>query len=647
MSRGLLGRLNAGRATSYRHERHPARAGIGDDVLAAVTGSILVRLSPLLRRGSRVAARRAIAQQAGLRGLADDALSRHIAGLRHRLLRARVSEEVIAAALAAVAEVASRTLGQPPYPVQLVGAAEILKGRVIEMATGEGKTLTAALAAAVLGLARIPVDVFTVNAYLARRDAQSLTPFFAFLGLSIAAITGEESESDRAAAYGCEILYAVNKELVFDYLRHRLQSRHGVFAGRGLYVAIVDEADGILVDEARTPLIIAQEHEPFPAGILGQAFRVADSLVPGCDFVANHRARSIDLRDPGRAAARGLSAAAAPEAVMPTRLAEDLLRQALAAKHLYRRDHDYLVAGGRIHIIDESTGRVLADRQWERGLHQLIEVKEGCHPTPARRTVGRITYPDFFRRYMAVGGMSGTVREVAGELRRVYGCQVVRLPTHRPVIRRDAWPRIATSSAQRWRAVTERIAELSSRGRPVLVGTRSVGASETMAALLRARGIEHVILNARQDVDEARIVARAGEPGRVTVATNMAGRGTDILLDAAARAAGGLAVVMTEFHESNRIDRQLFGRAGRQGDPGSAEGYGSLDDELFARHAGALVRFLGRFAGRGDMLPRVLARLLVVMAQWRAGSLLRTGRLAGLSREDMLRRRLGFGGKGE
>jgi len=360
----------------------------------------------------------------------------------------------------------------------------------------------------------------------------------------------------------------------------------------------------VLIDEARTPLVIsgagdaASESELFRI-----AFDAASGLGPEIDYVLDRSDRVARLTDQGRLRLKELSPGL-PASWRSARAREEIAHQALAAKHLFDLDVHYLVREGKVLIVDEYTGRVMPDRSWERGLQQLIEVKEGCEVTGRRPTLARITYQRLFRRYLRLSGMTGTAMEVAPELEAVYGLTAVRVPTNRPVVRTDMGTRLYADRRSKWDAVAETLARLRDAGRPALAGSRSVAASEELCAVLAARGLPHVLLNARQDREEADIIAAAGQAGRITVATNMAGRGTDIRPEAEVLARGGLHVVLTEFHESGRIDRQLFGRCGRQGDPGSYEAIVSLDDDILRKHArGTAGAFAARFAGAESPLP--------------------------------------------
>jgi preprotein translocase subunit SecA len=538
-----------------------------------------------------------------LDGVSDAVLRRSAAELGERLRREGFAPELVTRVFALVREAADRTIGLRHYDVQLIGGAILLDGAVAEMETGEGKTLTATLSASAAALAGWPVHIVTVNDYLARRDAEWMGPIYRALGLSVGLVVHGLSPEERRAAYACNVTYVTNKDIAFDYLRDRillrgqpsrLQLQLERLGGsdarlrrlllRGLVYAIVDEADSVLVDEARTPLIISGAGDDAPERKLYEtALEIAAALTAPRDFALGGTERTIELTNVGR---DRIAELALPHGGLWTggRRREELVRQGLTALYLMEKDKHYLVRDGRVQIIDEFTGRVMADRAWEQGLHQLVEVKEHCQLTNRREPLARISYQRFFRRYLRLAGMTGTAKEVAGELWSVYRLPVVRVPTNRPLNRQGLPPNVVTTEDEKWTAIVRRIAEVHAQGRPILVGTRSVAASEHLSLLLNRAGLPHVVLNARQDSDEAEIVARAGERGRITVATNMAGRGTDIKLAPGVANLGGLHVIATEFHEAGRIDRQLFGRCGRQGDPGTYEAFASLEDEI-VRHA--------------------------------------------------------------
>lgn len=602
-----------------------------------------------------------------MRRLSDEHITQLAKQLRDRLRREGLSEELVCRSFALVREAAHRTLAQRHYDVQIVGGWVLLNGCIAEMATGEGKTLTATLAAATVAMAGVPVHVITVNDYLTARDAREMKPLYEMLGLSVGAITHELDPVARRGAYGCDVTYCCNKELAFDYLRDRLVvGRHPnriqlqlerlygdatklrQLVLRGLCFGIVDEADSVLVDEARVPLIISGAGGQVPERqIYETALTLARGLERGQDFSFNGRERSIRLTPQGQAALAKRAQDLKGIWSGPRRR-EELVRQALTALHLFHRDIQYLVRDDKVQIIDEYTGRVMGDRSWEQGLHQMIELKEECPLTPMQTSLARITYQRFFRRYLWLSGMTGTAQEVAGELWNVYRLATVTIPTNRPLQRTWMGERLFATAEHKWDAVVDRIGELRGQGRPVLVGTRSVAASEILSQQLARAKIEHVVLNARQDEGEASVVAAAGEAGRVTVATNMAGRGTDIKLTRSVAQAGGLHVIATERHEATRIDRQLYGRTGRQGDPGSYEIVTSLEDELLATSHGNVTRWAARFLlTSGKPLEGWLARFLVGRAQLSAERLHARVRRDLLQHEDQLESALAFSGRVE
>ena len=558
-----------------------------------------------------------------------------------QLSRGSADAKAAALAFALTREAAHRHLGLRHFPVQLLGGAAMLGGALAEMEAGEGKTLTALLPAVVAGLMGRPVHIVTVNDYLARRDAEQLCPVYNALGLSVGLVESGQEPQDRQRAYACDVTYCTNKELVFDYLRDRLtlgvrRARSRLLIDdlvgpervrypqrlllRGLHFAIIDEADSVLIDEARTPLILSGrpgEGENDDA-LYHTALEIAGRLSAKVDFQIRADEKAIHLTPQGERRVAQLTAQLL--GLWRVRRARDeLVQQALSAVHLFRRDVQYIVTDGKVQIVDEFTGRVMPDRSWERGMHQMVEAKEGCAITGRRQTLARITYQRFFRRYDHLCGMTGTASEAAGELRAVYGLRVVRIPTNRPLRRTNLGTQVFAAAEPKWIAVVNSVRAATRANRAVLIGTRSVDASEHVGAMLTKAGLQPVVLNARQDRLEAEIVAAAGQPARVTVATNMAGRGTDIQLHPTVVAAGGLHVILTEYHESRRIDRQLFGRAGRQGDPGTYESIVALDDELFMRFAGQrILGFAAKALRPAHKIPSVVGRLLKFYSQTHA-----------------------------
>ncbi|MCK1734574.1 hypothetical protein IVA79_11550 [Bradyrhizobium sp. 138] len=635
MSDRAADKSEAWRSRSPYAERGDVKIAPLDYALTRALGGLVSRFE---NYAGRLAARVKLADECApmFTDLNDEELAAAARQLRGPLLRHGFRPDLVARSFALVREATFRTLGLRHHAVQLQGAWAMLDGRFAEMHTGEGKTLTALPAAITAALSGRPVHVITVNDYLAARDAEELGPIYRALGLTVGVIQHDDEAEQRRAAYACDVTYGVNKEIAFDYLRDGLKlgnrrSHASRMAGklsgadmpplllRGLYFAIVDEADSILIDEARTPLIIAgADSNPLPPSVFSEALGFADKLTPHVDFVLSGNAQDVALTPEGSETLKKLSHGLS--GIWEARKArEELVNYALAALHHYKIDQHYVVVDGKVQIIDEFTGRIAEGRSWQHGLHQLIEAKEKCEITERHETQTSITYQRFFRRYLHLCGMSGTISEVAGELRAVYDVPVVRIPTHRPSRRTSRGTRMFRTAEQKWSAVVDTVLDHRRAGRATLIGTRAIETSELLSKLLDAAGIDHVVLNAHHDRQEAEIVAQAGGAGRVTVATNMAGRGTDIKLGEGVEAKGGLHVVLTEFHESARIDRQLIGRGGRQGQPGTYEIIASLEDELPRVFAPGLAAILDRMlTGKGTPIPAALARILQLYAQDRA-----------------------------
>ncbi len=643
---------------------YPERRDPKDHWLDAVEAQLLAapRALAALFRGRRV---RRIVREAGrlesdMLALDADALPRRMAALHATLRRSGLDDAALIEGCALLRELCRRTLGLRHHDVQLLGALAILDGRIAEMGTGEGKTITAALAAGLAALSGTPVHVVTVNDYLAGRDAAELAPFYTALGLSVGSVVHGRTPAERRTAYRCDIAYCANKELAFDYLRDRvalgrqagglrlklagLGNPHSAPDGlvmRGLHFAIVDEADSVLVDEARTPLIISQETDAAAERRWAeQALELADALEEGSDFRLLRDERRIRLTDAGRARLAELGDAMG--GIWSGRIRrEEAARQALSARHLFHRGDHYVVRDGKVEIVDENTGRIMADRSWSDGLHQIMEVKEGVEVSTRKLAVARMTYQRLFRRYRRLSGMTGTAREAKAEFLSVYRLRIAFIPPNAPSrLTRGAMKILPTLDAK-WQAVVARAATLASEGRAVLIGTRSVVASQQASAALTAAGLAHAVLNAENDRDEAEVIAAAGQAGRVTVATNMAGRGVDIALPEAVVAAGGLHVILTERHDARRIDRQLEGRAARRGEPGSTEAILSLEDPLLDLARKHPLRPLARLPGAGG---RFFARLLFGAAQRRAQRAHFRARLDLLEQEKRLGTMLAFVG---
>ncbi len=564
------------------------------------------------------------------------ALEEEIKILRQQLYQGGLNTLLLARSFAVIREVSGRTLGMHHYDVQLMGGWVMLQGGLAEMETGEGKTLTAILPAATAAFAGTPVHVITVNDYLARRDAELMAPVYEALGLAVGVVTEEMDGAARRAAYACDITYCTNKQVAFDYLRDRLAM--GNDAGctklafdqltksnvrseqlylRGLCFAIIDEADSVLVDEAKTPLIISRSYDSDQENQLyREAMELALKLRKAGYFRVDTISRQVDLSEPGIALLAEMSAAMGPM-WQGSRRREDLVTLALAAEYLYRRDHEYLVQDGKVVIVDANTGRTMADRSWENGLQQMIEIKENCDLTEKREPLARITYQRFFRRYLRIAGMSGTVKEIQDELYSVYGLHVHTIATHQPCLRHFYGHRLYANKKSKREVVVKQIQWMQKLQRPVLVGTRSVAELEQLSEILAQEDIAHQVLHARQNSHEAEVIAGAGQRSQITLATNMAGRGTDIPLGQGVAELGGLHVICCEQNEAGRIDRQLSGRCARQGDPGSFEYILSMEDELVI-HYGVTIPFEKLFLymlKNGSFLAGKLGVMVMSMAQ--------------------------------
>lgn len=501
--------------------------------------------------------------------------------------------------LAVLREHVARETGMTAYPVQMLAALSLASRTAVEMATGEGKTLVTAMGAALQAAAGWPVHVITANEYLALRDLDLNRALFTRLGLTAGGIDPDMEPPDRRQEYACDIVYAASKEVAFDHLRDRIEYgdasaltlKLGLASGtsqppiqRGLWSAIIDEADSVMIDEARTPLVIsAPGGDDKLARMAQQAVDIASDLAIGADVAIDPKGkRPVELTEVGKQRVRD-AADLLGGVWAGTRRAEELAERALYALHVLERDEQYILRDDKVEIVDENTGRIMADRSWSDGLHQMVEIKEGLDPSEEKVTLGRLTFQRFFRRYRRLSGLSGTLIEARRELKEIYDLAVMPVPTHRKPQRRIGPVRILPDAAGKWQAVAQAAEKIRGSGQPVLIGTRSVGAAEAASEALQEIGLAHEVLSARHDAGEADIVGRAGQSGRVTIATNMAGRGTDIALDDQSKAAGGLVVLMTERHDSARVDRQLIGRCGRQGAPGYVETFLAADDAILGQ----------------------------------------------------------------
>lgn len=490
-------------------------------------------------------------------------------------------DDILPEAFAVCREAAKRVIGQFPYPVQVFGATVLNEGDVAEMKTGEGKTLTATMAVYLNALEGKGVHVVTVNEYLASRDAEWMGQIYRFLGLTVGVNLREKDTAGKQEAYKCDITYTTNSELGFDYLRDNMATRPQYRVLRGLHFAIVDEADSILIDESRTPLIISGG-----SGITANSYVTADRFVKSLrkdkDFTYDIKKKSCTLTDKG---VDKVEAAFGIENLYDPQYSDLVHRihQALKANFTMQKDVEYMVSNDEILLIDSFTGRVLQGREYSDGLQQAIQAKEHVTIKPETITLATITYQNFFRLYDKLSGMTGTAKTEEEEFRKIYNMRVIQIPTNRPVQRIDDVDLVFGNSNARFKALVEEVKKRHATGQPILIGTASVEKSEIVDKLLTEAGLPHDVLNAKNHAREAAIIAEAGKKGAITIATNMAGRGTDIKIDDEVKKLGGLAVLGTERHESRRIDNQLRGRSGRQGDPGYSRFFVSLDDELMQR----------------------------------------------------------------
>ena len=574
--------------------------------------------------------------------LDDAALKAKTDEFRQRLAEGETLDKLLPEAFAVVREAAKRVLGMRHYDVQMIGGMVLHEGKIAEMRTGEGKTLVGTLPVYLNALEGKGVHVVTVNDYLARRDSVQMGKLYSFLGLSVGVVYPGMDHADKSTAYGADITYGTNNEFGFDYLRDNMALSKDQRYQRGLHYAIIDEVDSILIDEARTPLIISGPAEDSP-----QLYIAVNTIVPRLirqqaeegegDYWVDEKQKQVHLSEDGMAHAdellreSGVIQADSGLYDSANLAAVHHLNAALRANAIYHRDVDYIVRDGEVIIVDEFTGRTLAGRRWSDGLHQAVEAKEGVPIQRENQTLATVTFQNLFRMYKKLAGMTGTADTEAFEFQSIYGLEVVVIPTHMPMIRKDNSDMVFLSQSPKYQAVIEDIKDCHKRGQPVLVGTTSIEVSELLSDLLTKAKVPHEVLNAKQHEREAHIVAQAGAPAQVTIATNMAGRGTDIVLggslDAAMSAlsedaseldrqraksewkklheqvlqAGGLHIIGTERHESRRIDNQLRGRSGRQGDPGSSRFYLSLEDNLLRIFGGdGLVRWMKRFGMKDD-----------------------------------------------
>ncbi|MGI6119772.1 MAG: preprotein translocase subunit SecA [Desulfosporosinus sp.] len=551
-----------------------------------------------------------------IQALSDDELRGKTAEFRGRLERGESLDSMLPEAFAVVREAGRRVINQRHYDVQLIGGMVLHDGRIAEMRTGEGKTLVSTLPAYLNALTGQGVHIVTVNDYLARRDSEWMGQIHRFLGLSVGLIVHGLNFEERQASYAADITYGTNNEFGFDYLRDNMATRPDALVQRDLNYAIVDEVDSILIDEARTPLIISGEADK-PTELYHRVAMIIPRLKLEEDYKVIEKERVVTLTEQGVRRVESMLGVANLYEDIHTELAHHV-NQALKAYTLFKRDRDYVVKDGEVIIVDEFTGRLMFGRRYSEGLHQAIEAKEGVKIEKESQTLATITFQNYFRMYKKISGMTGTAMTEEQEFRKIYKLDVVEIPTNKPMIRKDSPDVIYRTEKGKFLAVVESVIEHYAKRQPLLVGTVSVEKSEYLSALLEKRGIPHQVLNAKHHEKEAEIVAQAGQLGMVTIATNMAGRGTDIILGEGVPELGGLHIIGTERHESRRIDNQLRGRAARQGDPGSSQFFISLEDDLMRMFGTNIMSVMDKLGMDDSMsIESKMVSRSIETAQWR------------------------------
>lgn len=605
--------------------------------------------------------------QHALKNYSETELSQAIQEIRIQLYQQGLRKPLIVKSFAIIREVAHRTISQRHYDVQLHAGWLMINGVLAEMETGEGKTLATTLASCTAALAGIPVHVITANDYLASRDCEMMTPLYQRLGLSSGSVTETLEKDKRSIIYGCNIVHSTNKQIAFDYLRDRIEigpdtdslslqfqqlnnelnNIHPLIL-RGLCFALVDEADSILIDEAKTPLIITKNRPNEElAETFHEAFSLTSTLSINQDYTVNSRVKQIELTQDGENNLVNL-VKQFPDHWNNKRKRETRAIQALAAKYFYKKNKHYIVTDDKVQIVDEFTGRTMADRSWEQGLHQMIEAKEGCLIGEQREPLARISYQRFFSRYLCLGGTSGTLKEVSAEIQRVYGLHTVKVKTNRPSKRALQSESIYCNTAIKKQVLLKRIHELYQQHRPVLIGTSSVEESELVSQWLEEGILPYRLLNAKQDKDEANIIAQAGHQQTITVATNMAGRGTDIKLDNSVIELGGLHIIALSLNDSRRIDRQLYGRCGRQGEPGSAEAILSLEDPALAEYySSAMLKLIEKLCSGSKPLADFFGKIVLRLPQQKKENDQSRIRKSLMKQDRHLQKTLAFSGKFE
>lgn len=567
------------------------------DFLARIFGTDnarqLNRLQPIVVRINYL--------EESIKALTDEQLHAKTNEFRQQLSQGKPLDEILPEAFAVVREVSRRTIGQRHYDVQLIGGMVLHSGKIAEMKTGEGKTLTATLPLYLNALVGKGVHLVTTNDYLARRDSEWMSPIFTSLAMTVGCLQNTMNDAERKQTYNNDILYATNNELGFDYLRDNMKFRLSDYVQKDLHYAIVDEIDSILIDEARTPLIISGAADK-SSRLYQDVDKVVRRLRRGEDFEVDEKARTVQLTEAGNDKLEQAFHVSNLYALENITLLHHCM-QSVKAHALFHKDVEYAIKDGQVLIVDEFTGRILPGRRYSDGLHQAIEAKEGVEIERESQTLASITLQNYFRLYKKLSGMTGTAATEAEEFHKIYKLSVVSIPTNKPMIRKDEPDLIFLSKNAKYQAIVEDIKNRHAQKQPILIGTISIETSELLSTILKSHGIPHEVLNAKQHAREADIVAQAGKPGHVTIATNMAGRGTDIKLNVESVEAGGLYILGTERHESRRIDNQLRGRSGRQGDPGESRFYISLEDDLIRIFSGdslKLKRNMERFGMKED-----------------------------------------------
>ena len=567
-------------------------------------------------KGLRHLAERVISRSQKLHSLDDQALNLQSIALQHQVRSGTPLSQLLIAAFALVREASQRIHRMSPFEVQIMAGVALSRGELVEMQTGEGKTLAAILPMFLHSLTGRGVHVVTANDYLAQRDSEFATPIFRMLGLTVGCIHSSLEHTSRRPEYSCDVTYGTAREFGFDFLRDRLEktrenddgvgllareSRRENILQRGQHYAIVDEADSILIDDARTPLLIANEdRDPgWTSDLYAWSSTLAADLVPESDYRLDQRRRNAHLTVAG---CRRVLTGSFPDRMksIPMDAVYRQVEKALVAQLLLSRDRDYVVVDGTVSIVDESTGRIAEGRKWQEGLHQAVEAKESVASSSVSRPAARITVQSYFRRYRLLSGLTGTAQSARREFRNIYGLRLTCIPTRRVCERLGLLPRVFVSRERKYDAIAEDVTRYLQNGRAILVGTPSVECSQNLSRVLLKWGVAHQLLNCKQNADEAHVIARAGLAGQVTIATNMAGRGTDIVVAPPVLDAGGLHVIATEMHSNSRIDRQLIGRTARQGEPGSFQFFLSLDDELLKSSPQVVQRVRSKVSPQGN-----------------------------------------------